>query len=169
MAVWRYRISLQVMKLDISARSCNILYLNIITDPKLKWLYLFFCLLAVNPWCVKRRAVGFSEVSLRGVMRSAKPITTAYTLVSASTSLGLRIRLQVTQGIKRVLQGTSWVSNYIECWNWLFNEVDVAKRFENRTERALEWTEYHWPKTKKWNRLNFLEAYNHLKWKCFMA
>ena len=23
--------------------------------------------------------------------------------------------------------------------------------------------------TKKWNRLNFLEAYNHLKWKCFMT
>ena len=60
---------------------------------------------------MKRRAVGFSEVSLRGVTRSAKPITTAYTLVSASTSLGLRIRLQVSLGIKPVLQGTSWVSN----------------------------------------------------------
>ena len=34
---------------------------------------------------MKRRAVGFSEVSLSGVTRSAKPITTAYTLVSAST------------------------------------------------------------------------------------
>ena len=144
MAAWRYGISLQVMKLRISARSCNILYLNVLTDPKCDSI-LFFCLLAADPWCVKRRAVGFSEVSLRGVTRSAKPITTAYTLVSASTSLGLRIRLQVSLGIKPVLQGTSWVSNYIECWKWLFNGVAVAKRCENRTERALEWTKYCWP------------------------
>ena len=114
MAVWRYGISLQVMKLRISARSCNILYFYILTDPKCDSI-LFFCLLEVDPWCVKRRALGFSEVSLRGVMRSAKLITTAYTLVSASTSLGLRIKLQVSQGIKPVLQGTSWVSNHIEC------------------------------------------------------
>lgn len=111
MAAWRYGISLQVMKLRISARSCNILYLNVLTDPKCDSI-LFFCLLAADPWCVKRRAVGFSEVSLRGVMRSAKPITTAYTLASAFTSLGLRIRLQVSRGIKPVLEGTSWVSNY---------------------------------------------------------
>lgn len=169
MAVWRYRISLQVMKLDISARSCNILYLNIITDPKLKWLYLFFCLLAVNPWCVKRRAVGFSEVSLRGVMRSAKPITTAYTLVSASTSLGLRIRLQVSQGIKPVLQGTSWVSNYIECWKWLFNKVNVAKPVKIEQGGLSSEPSLTGLSTKIWNRLNFLEGYNHLKWKCFMA
>lgn len=114
MAAWRYGISLQVMKFRIFARSCDILYLNILTDPKSDSI-LFFCLLAVDPWCVKRRAAGFSEVSLRGATRSAKPITTACTLVSASTSLGLRIRLQVSLGIKPVLQGTSWVSNYIEC------------------------------------------------------
>ena len=126
MAAWRYGISLQVMKLRISARSCNILYLNILTDPKCDSI-LFFCLLAADPWCVKRRAVGFSEVSLRGVMRSAKPITTAYTLASASTSLGLRIRLQVSRGIKPVLEGTSWVSNHIECWKWLFSKVNVVK------------------------------------------
>ena len=76
MAAWRYEISPQVMKFRISARSCIILY-----------LYLHF--LAVDLWCVKRIEVGFSEVSLRGVMKSAKPITTAYHgLVSASTSLG---------------------------------------------------------------------------------
>jgi len=114
MAALRYGISLQVMKFRISTRSCNILYLNILTDPKCNSI-LLFCLQAVDPWCVKRRAVGFSEVSLRGVMRSAKLITTAYTLVSASTSLGLRFRLEVSQGIKPVLQGTSWVSDYIEC------------------------------------------------------
>lgn len=70
MAAWRYGISLQVMKFRISARSCDILYLNILTDPKSDSI--LFCLLAVEPWCVKRRAVGFSEVSLREVMRSAK-------------------------------------------------------------------------------------------------
>ena len=116
MAAWRYEISPQVMKFRISARSCIILY-----------LYLHF--LAVDLWCVKRIEVGFSEVSLRGVMKSAKPITTAYHgLVSASTSLGLRIRLQVSQGIKPVLQGTSWVSNHIERWKWLFNKVNVASK-----------------------------------------
>ena len=123
----------------------------------------------MDPWCVKRRAVGFSEVSLRGVTRSAKPITTAYTLVSASTSLGLRIRLQVSQGIKPVLQVTSWVSNYVECWKWLFNKVNVAKPVKIEQSGLSSEPSITGLSTKIWNRLNFLEAYNHLKWKCFMT
>ena len=49
MAAWRYGISLQVMKFRISARSCNILYLNIITDPKLKWLDFIFLFVSGGP------------------------------------------------------------------------------------------------------------------------
>ena len=43
MAPWGYEISPQVMKFRISARSCNILSLNILTDPKCDST-LFFCL-----------------------------------------------------------------------------------------------------------------------------
>ena len=42
MIAWRYGISLQVMKFRISARSCNILQLNILTDPKSDSILFYF-------------------------------------------------------------------------------------------------------------------------------